>query len=173
VALFGSVMGLTGLSVAWRLAAARYGVPAAIATPSPSCPCWRSRRWRLPILTKLIAAPDAVRAEFEHPFAGNLFGTMLISLLLLPIVIAPVASRVAQIMWGIGAIAMLGFAWLVIDRWLSNPQQSAHATPAWAVPVVGLLDVPLALPGLGLLELHGLMVACLASGYSSPSRCSR
>src|ERR1700679_4188863 len=31
VALFGSVMGLTGLSVAWRLAHTRYGVPAGIA----------------------------------------------------------------------------------------------------------------------------------------------
>ena len=31
VGLFGSVMGLTGLSVAWRLAHARYGVPAVIA----------------------------------------------------------------------------------------------------------------------------------------------
>ncbi len=31
VGLFGSVMGLTGLSVAWRLASVRYGVPEGIA----------------------------------------------------------------------------------------------------------------------------------------------
>ncbi len=67
-------------------------------------------------------------------------------------------------MWGVGAVAMLGFAWLIVDRWMGNRQQIAHATPAWIVPVVGLLDVPLALPGLGLPPLHGLMVACVAIG---------
>ena len=115
-------------------------------------------------LIKAITAWDAVRAEFRHPVAGNLFGTMLISLLLLPIVIAPVALRVAQAMWLVGAVAMLAFAWLIIDRWMSDRQQIAHATPAWIVPVVGLLDVPLALPGLDLPQLQGLMVPCFAIG---------
>lgn len=164
VALFGSVMGLTGLSVAWRLAAAGYGTPQLMADAIAAVAVLAFVVLAVAYLTKLIAAPEVVRAEFDHPIAGNLFGTMLISLLLLPIVIAPVALRVAQVMWGIGAVAMLGFAWLVIDRWLSNRQQAAHATPAWVVPVVGLLDVPLALPGLGLPGLHGLMIACLAIG---------
>jgi tellurite resistance protein len=31
IGLFGAVMGLTGSSVAWRLAAMRYGLPACIA----------------------------------------------------------------------------------------------------------------------------------------------
>lgn len=164
VALFGSVMGLTGLSVAWRLAATRYGAPAWIADAIAVVAVLAFTVLAVAYLTKLIAAPDAVRAEFNHPIAGNLFGTMLISLLLLPIVIAPVALRVAQVLWGVGAAAMLVFAWVIIDRWMGNRQQAAHATPAWMVPVVGLLDVPLALPLLDLPGLHGLMVACLAIG---------
>ncbi len=48
--------------------------------------------------------------------------------------------------------------------WMSDRQQVAHATPAWIIPVVGLLDVPLALPSLGLPPLHGLMVFALAVG---------
>ena len=47
---------------------------------------------------------------------------------------------------------------------MSDRQQVAHATPAWIIPVVGLLDVPLALPGLGLPPLHGLMVLAVAVG---------
>ncbi len=115
-------------------------------------------------LVKLVTAPDAVVAEFRHPIAGNLFGTVLISLLLLPIVIAPVAIRVAQVVWLAGAVPMLGFAWLVVDRWMGNRQQTQHATPAWIVPVVGLLDVPLAVPGIALPAAHGLMLPCLAIG---------
>ena len=164
VALFGSVMGLTGLSVAWHLSETRYGTPSWISDAVAMLAVCTFAVLAAAYLTKLVAAPDAVRAEFNHPIAGNLFGTLLISLLLLPIVIAPVAMRVAQVMWGIGAVAMLGFAWVIIDRWMGNRQQAAHATPAWIVPVVGLLDVPLALPLLGLPGLHGLMVACLAIG---------
>ena len=64
----------------------------------------------------------------------------------------------------IGAIAMVLFAWLMVSRWMSDRQQVAHATPAWIVPVVGLLDVPLALPGLGLPPMHAIMVLGLAVG---------
>jgi tellurite resistance protein len=157
-------MGLTGLSVAWRLAAALYGAPTWIADAIAVVAALAFAVLAVAYLTKLVAAPDAVRAEFNHPIAGNLFGTMLISLLLLPIVIAPVALRLAQLLWAAGTVAMLGFAWVIIDRWISNPQQAAHATPTWMVPVVGLLDVPLALPLLDLPGLHGLMVGCVAIG---------
>ena len=118
---------------------------------------------------KMANAPDVVRAEFNHPIGGNLFGTFLISLLLLPMILAPLSLRLAQGIWAVGAFGMLLFAWMMIDRWLSDRQQMAHATPAWFVPVVGLLDVPLALPVLGL-PLHGVMVLCLAVGlfFSTP-----
>ena len=164
VSLFGAVMGLSGLSVAWRLAAERYLAPYWVADAIGVAAVVAFVAMSIAYLIKLIAAPDAVRAELRHPIAGNLFGTAIISLLLLPIVIAPRALLVAQVMWAVGAVAMLGFAWLMIDRWMSDRQQVAHATPAWIVPVVGVLDVPLALPDLGLPSLHGLMVACVAIG---------
>ncbi|QXQ06819.1 SLAC1 anion channel family protein [Sphingosinicellaceae bacterium] len=164
VALFGSVMGLSGLSVAWRLAAGRYAAPDWVANAIAVLAVLAFAAVGTAYLVKAVAAPDAVRAEFHHPIAGNLFGTMIISLLLLPIVLAPVALRLARGMWIVGVVLMLGFAWLIIDRWMGNRQQVEQATPAWIVPVVGLLDVPLALPGLGLPPLHELMVGCVAIG---------
>ena len=62
---------------------------------------------------KLATAPDAVRAEFRHPIAGNLFGTVSISLLLLPIVVAPYLRLLAQALWITGALSMILFAWFV------------------------------------------------------------
>ncbi len=113
---------------------------------------------------KLVTAPAAVRAEFRHPIAGNLFGTVLISVLLLPIILVSFNVLLAQVVWAIGAIGMVAFAWMIVSRWMSDRQQVAHATPAWIVPVVGLLDVPLALPSLGLPPMHGVMVLGLAVG---------
>ncbi|MEO8938396.1 MAG: hypothetical protein ABI277_09355 [Burkholderiaceae bacterium] len=144
IALFGSVMGLTGLSAAWHLASVRYGVPEAISSVIGAVAILVFVAVSCGYVVKWISAPDAVRAEFAHPIAGNLFGTFLISLLLLPIVIGRVSRPLAQGMWIIGAVGMVVFAWLIVDRWLGNRQQAAHATPAWIVPVVGMLDIPLA-----------------------------
>ena len=164
VGLFGSVMGLTGLSIAWRLAHARYGVPAWIADAVGVAAVVAFVAVALGYAAKWVSAPAAVAAEFRHPVAGNLFGTFLISLLLLPIVVAPVSPPLARVMWSLGAVGMLAFAWLIVSRWMSDRQQVAHATPAWIIPVVGMLDVPLAVPSLRLPPMHGVMVVGLAVG---------
>ena len=164
VALFGSVMGLTGLSVAWTVAHQRYGVPAWIATGIGGAAVLAFVALTIAYAIKAVSAPDAVRAEFRHPIAGSLFGTIPISLLLLPLVLAPYLPVLARAVWVVGAAAMTLLAWLIVSRWMAGRQLVAHATPAWVIPVVGLLDVPLALPVLGLPPLHAVMVFGLAVG---------
>ena len=160
-------MGLTGLSVAWHLAQARYGDPAWLAPVAPTIGIIAVVAF-VAILAayaiKVLTAFDTVRTEFRDPIAGSLFGTAIISLLLLPIVLAPYNLILAQALWIAGAIGMVLFAWLIVGRWMSDRQQVAHATPAWVIPVVGLLNVPLAMPALGLPPMHGLMVFALATG---------
>jgi tellurite resistance protein len=164
VGLFGAVMGLTGLSVAWRLAHARYGVSHVVADGLGVLAVATFVALAVAYAVKAVTAFDAVKAEFRHPIAGNLFGTVLISLLLLPIVLAPVAMGAARVIWIVGAVGMFVFASMIVSRWMTIRQQVGHATPAWIIPVVGLLDVPLALPSLGLPPMHGLEVASLAIG---------
>ena len=167
VGLFGSVMGLTGLSVAWRLASIQFGGPPWLSYLSPAIGLVAIAAFGAMAFSytfKALTDFNASQAEFRHPIAGNLFGTPLISLLLLPIVVAPYSLIVARILWITGAIGMTGFAWLIISRWMSDRQQVAHATPAWIIPVVGMLDVPLGLPALGLPQMHGFMVFALAVG---------
>ena len=164
VGLFGSVMGLTALSVAWQLAHEQYGLPGWIGQAIGALALLAFVLMLAGYGIKLVTAFGAVSAEFRHPIAGNMFGTVPISLLLLPIVLEPFAHRLAQALWIIGALGMIVFAWLIVSRWMSDRQQVAHATPAWIIPVVGLLDVPLALPQLGLPPMHGLMVFALAVG---------
>ena len=164
IALFGSVMGLTGLSVAWKQAHLLFGTPIWAAEAIAVVSFVSFVALLLGYGVKLVSAPDRVLAEFHHPIAGSLFGTVLISLLLQPIVIAPVNMLTARILWTLGAIGMILFAWAIVSRWMSDRQQIAHATPAWIIPVVGLLDVPLALPSLGLPPMPEVMKFSLAVG---------
>jgi tellurite resistance protein len=164
ISLFGSVMGMTGLSVSWQLVATHFGGPD-----------WISKTFGVlagvlfAVLiagygVKVLKSPAAVRAEFAHPIQGNLFGTFIISVLLLPVLIAPRSLALAQSLWILGAVLMIGFAWLILTRWMSERQLTSHATPVWIVPVVGVLDVPIALPDLDLANSHIVMVAAISIG---------
>ncbi len=164
ISLFGSTMGLTGLSVAWGLAHTLFGMPLWVSEAIAAVSLITFLVLLIAYSVKAGSAPDKVLSEFRHPIAGNLFGTFLISILLLPIVIAPVSLMAARILWCVGATGMLLFSWTIVSRWMSDRQQMAHATPAWIVPVVGMLDVPLALPSIGLSPLPEVMILSLAVG---------
>lgn len=164
IGLFASIMGLTGLSVAWRQAATTFGLPGRIADGIAILALGCFAALACAYAAKTLSAPDAVRTELDHPVSGNLFGTIFVSILLIPIILAPVFPVTARAIWCVGALGMFGFAWLMVDRWMNDRQQVVQATPAWIVPVVGLLDVPLAVPFLNLPQAHGLMVASLAIG---------
>ena len=113
---------------------------------------------------KCLKSPTAVRAEFAHPVAGNFFATPISSLLLLPALIAPYALALANVLWVARNLAMLGFAWLIVSRWMSVRQRIAHATPAWMVPIVGTLDISIAGVPLDLPGSHPVCAFALAVG---------
>jgi tellurite resistance protein len=165
VALFGSVMGLSGLAVAWRFSHTQFGTPLWIAHLIGIVAIAAFLLQASGYAIKAVTDFTSVRAEFNHPIAGNMFGTPLISLLLLPLLLADFNLTLARVTWVIGAIAMTIFAWLIVMRWMTVQQKNTHATPAWIVPVVGMIDVPLAVPSLGWFDtLHGVMVFATAVG---------
>lgn len=164
VSLFGSVMSLCGLCLAWRIAAAAYSLPALIAETIGGVAVLTFLVLCAAYGVKLVRAPAAVHAEFMHPVAANFFGTFIISLLLLPAVLLPYARALAGILWVLGALLMVLFAWWMVKRWMSVRQKFAHATPAWIVPVVGTLDIPIAGNLLGWPGLHEVALFSLAVG---------
>lgn len=165
VALFGAVMGLTGLAVAWRIAHAHFGTPLWIAQALGAAALLAFAAQSVAYLIKAATDFASVRTEFAHPVSGNLFGTPLVSLLLLPFILVDINLTLARVLWVIGALGMALFAWRIVVRWIDTQQKPAHATPAWIVPAVGLIDVPLALPTLGWSDtLHGVMIFTTAVG---------
>lgn len=99
VALFGSVMGLCGLSIAWRLASSHFAAPPWISSSIGAVAVIAFGTMAIGYGIKAATAPEAVVKEFQNPVSGALFCTIFISLLLLPIILAPVALRLAQVMW--------------------------------------------------------------------------
>jgi tellurite resistance protein len=164
VGLFGAVMGLTGLALAWRHAHQAFGAPAVLGQATGAIAVITFVVLAVAYGIKAAAGWSTVRAEFSHPVGGNLFGTPLISLLLLPFLLADFSLALARLAWVLGAVGMTVFAWTIVTRWLSVRHTPAQVAPAWIVPVVGMLDIPLAAPVLHWDGLHGVMVFGLAVG---------
>ncbi len=97
VGLFGAVMGLTGMALAWRLAHQAFGAPAAIGQAIGALAVVTFVVLAVAYGIKAAAGWSTVRAEFSHPVGGNLFGTPLISLLLLPFLLADISLALARL----------------------------------------------------------------------------
>ncbi len=94
---------------------------------------------------KLLRYRDAVAAEFRHPVMISFFPTVSISLLLLGIGYVDVAETLSFSLWVAGAALNLLFTIVVLSIWIRHTHfEIAHFSPAWFIPVVGNLLVPVA-----------------------------
>ncbi|PAF48344.1 hypothetical protein BKH43_07905 [Helicobacter sp. 13S00401-1] len=144
VSLFGSIMGLGAIAIAWHLASIEF----------PSIPEWIGfvigiiATICLVILIicyflKIATSFESFKQEWINPVTKPFFGTFFVSLLIMSIVIYHYNHVLAFIVWIIGAIGHTLFAIYTMNYWLTKKQEMEHITPAWIIPIVGLLDIPL------------------------------
>lgn len=141
VNLYGAVMGLAGLALAWRLAGPAFGAPAAVGEAMGFFALAVFIAHSAGYLAKLALHPDAVREEFTDPVSGNFFGQLAISLLLLSSVLMPYGQFFAQGLWTAGVAVTLALSLLVGSRLLKGKLASDHMLPVWVIPGVGVLDI--------------------------------
>lgn len=141
IGLFGAVMSMAGLALAWRLASKSYGVSIDIANHIGIVSLLLFGVLALSYLGKLLNYPELVKQEFFHPVLGNFFGTVGISILLLSSVLATYSADARLLVWSIGAVVTLVLAALMIARLLSGNASPASAVPAWLIAGVGTLDI--------------------------------
>lgn len=145
VTFFATVMGLAGLSLAWARAVPALGVPR---WPGDAA-FWAAAACYAAILTayllKIVRHPGAVRDELDHPVRLTFVPTAAISLLLLAAAGQDLAHPLSRALWWVGAAGQLALTLYVLSAWINRPTFGMqHVTPAWFIPVVGLVAVPLA-----------------------------
>jgi len=144
IPLFGSVMGLVGLTVAWARYDEFLGGSAGVSGPM----LWAVTGW-FAFLTLVYSAKaflhfDSVVEEFRHPVRSNFFPAFSICLLLLSIAWLNTAPEAAKILWWIGTPLHLVFTLIALSNWLDNKVKIQTLNPAWFIPVVGNILVPVA-----------------------------
>ncbi len=141
VSLFGAVMSVAGLSLAWRLAGKAYGIGAELSNIIGIVALALFAVLVLAYVSKFFRYPQVVKMEFLHPVGGSFFGTVGISILLLSSVIGVYSGYCQLIVWTIGSVVTLTLSAIMISRLLHGNAAPATAVPAWLIGGVGSLDV--------------------------------
>lgn len=157
VNLFAAVMGIGGLSLAWRRAASAQLAPVWIGQAL----FWLALALFV-LLSALYAAkwamrPAAALAEARHPIRMPFLSTTTIAVLVVATAGAELMPAVARVLWWIGAIGQFALTIAIVSAWFSRRDIVVGLlTPAWFIPVVGNIVTPLAARSLGSLDVAWL-----------------
>jgi len=91
---------------------------------------------------KWLLYPDAVKKEFNHPIKSSFMAAISISFLLVSIAYYDYAPTLSILFWYIGAPLQLFFTLTIIRYWIHNEFKVVHSNPAWFIPIVGNVLVP-------------------------------
>ncbi len=146
VTFFALVMGLTGITLVWQRYASLYGLPVewvAHLLLALSALAFLSIAGAYGL--KYLRHPVRVHQEFAHPIKLSFFPAITISLILLGTATVKLAPGLSFALWAVGAAGQLLFTLSILSAWLYHDKfQIQHSNPAWFIPVVGNILVPIA-----------------------------
>jgi tellurite resistance protein len=154
VSFFAMVMGLTGLAIAWHKAQATFSLPVDLGTPILVLAAALFCVLLALYLIKVVRWREAVAAELSHPVHINFFPTISISMLLLAVGTLPYWPGAAGVLWVVATSLHLLLTLYIMGVWIHHEHfEIHHINPAWFIPVVGNVLVPIAGVPLGFGEL--------------------
>jgi tellurite resistance protein len=143
ISWFAVIMGMAGFSVAWNRAEHILHLPF---TPSPVLRFLTVVFFlTLTVLygIKIFRYPASVLAEINHPVKIAFLPTFSISLLLLSIMFAHSQQPLSQFLWAFGTFLHFCMTLYILSSWIhQNKYEIKHLNPAWFIPVVGNILVP-------------------------------
>ena len=145
ISFFAMIMGLSGLAIAWQKAQHVFGMDIGVNLPLMGLTVLAFSLFTLAYAAKTLLYREFVVKELRHPVKLSFFPTISISLLLLAIILLEFNSDISRMLWVAGAGLHLVFTLLVINTWMHHEHfQIQHINPAWFIPAVGNVLVPVA-----------------------------
>lgn len=145
ISFFASVLGMAGTTIALQRAERFLGLPFSISGILLVVSLAIFVVVATFYVLKAVRYPDAIKREFAHPVKINFFPTISISILLFGIAFMRLNSEVGRFFWIAGAALHLTFTIVILSAWMHRTTfQIQHANPAWFIPVVGNIIVPIA-----------------------------
>lgn len=145
VTFFATIMGMTGLALALNAADHAWKIGALPATAVYYVALAMFGAVSLGYLAKAVKYPHAVSHEWHHPVRMAFFPAISISLLLLAVASMTRLPGIAEPMWFAGMLLQGVLTIAVVSGWIgARSFQTGHLNPAWFIPAVGNVIVPIA-----------------------------
>ncbi|QKF82141.1 SLAC1 anion channel family protein [Halarcobacter ebronensis] len=144
VMMFAVVMGFTGLSIVFFKMSEDLLFPIIIADIFGYISLTLFLVISFFYLKKIITYTEEVKKEFTHPIRVNFFAAISISMLLLSIFFRHSLPSFSYVIFVVGAILHFFFTFYTIKYWINNNLEMQHSNPAWFIPIVGNIIVPIA-----------------------------
>lgn len=106
-------------------------------------------------IAKIVKYFDEVKKEFNHPVRINFFAASAISFLLIAIIYHQINHSIAAYCFYIGTAMQTFFTFYTISFWINKNMEIQHSNPAWFIPIVGNVLVPVA--GSGIADINFLL----------------
>lgn len=154
VAFFAIVMGLSGLSIAWRKAGVwlSWAEDVSLAIMALAIVVFIILMGFF--FARLVGYTERVIKELSHPVHMNFYPAISIGLLLISIMLMKDYPSLAEPVWVLGAVLHLGFTFFAMNVWIHHEHfEINHINPAWFIPVVGNVIVPVSGVHLGYMEI--------------------
>lgn len=144
IMMFATVMGLSGLTIMYQKAGIWLGFPTLIGTSLMGLTTLVFLIVSITYLTKFFKYKMAVQKEFSHPIRINFFAAVSISMLMLAIIYKEVFPTISALFWYPGTLLHFVLTMYTISFWINHNQELDHSNPAWFIPIVGNVLVPVA-----------------------------
>lgn len=158
-ALFAMVMGIAGLGLAWRKSHELFGMPVHVGEILLVAAGVVYIAVAALYLVKMARHWSQFMVDFNHPIRSNFLPAASIGLLLLSAAARPHSMAGAEVLFIGGVILHLVLAVRAIARWITHNYEIHHSNPAWFIPVVGNVLVPIPGVPLGYVELSWFFFA--------------
>ena len=143
ISFFAIILGLSGFSIALQKMEKIFDVSIKFSTISLYLTILLFSFFLVMMIAKYIKYPDEVKKEFNHPIKLNFFPTISISLILFSVAYYASDKDISKYLLIIGIISHLFFTLKVMSIWtIKNSLEMKHINPAWFIPIVGNILVP-------------------------------
>ena len=144
IMMFAIIMGLSGLTLVYKRMSEMLFFPSIVVTVMTIITTVLFFTILYFYILKLIKHKNEVKKEFSHPIRINFFAASSISILILSMIYRHNIDSLAQIFCILGACLHIFFTFYTIKFWINNNLEMQHSNPAWFIPIVGNLIVPIA-----------------------------
>jgi tellurite resistance protein len=155
IMMFAVIMGLSGLTIVFQKAEEILSIKIGLGVLLAQLDTVLFISILLLYLAKTARYFSEVKKEFSHPVRINFFAASAISFLLFAIIYHQVNETIAYFCFVTGTAMQTFFTFYTISYWINRNMEIQHSNPAWFIPIVGNVLVPVA--GAGMVDINILM----------------